>query len=118
MKPEQTRRDSYGRVLAKSRRGRGREIVIETPAERLEDNRMAALGVAMVDDQDQTRDVTPTAGGAQGTGGEQTSGQEAGGDFPRALGGGWYELSNGETVRGQDDAVAAEARLQGEGEEG
>lgn len=110
MKPEQTRRDNYGRVLAKSRRGRGREIVIETPAERLEDNRMAALGVAMVDDQAQTRDVTATAAAAGGGG--QTS--EAG-EYPIDRGGGWYELSNGDTVRGQDDAVTAEARLQEEG---
>lgn len=36
---------------------------------------------------------------------------EESGEYPRHTGGGWYELSNGETVRGQDDAVQAENNL-------
>lgn len=33
------------------------------------------------------------------------------GSFPRPKGAGWYELSNGETVRGEDEAHRAEAAL-------
>lgn len=36
------------------------------------------------------------------------SGQE---DFPKHKGGGYYELSNGETVQGKDAAIAAEEEL-------
>lgn len=32
--------------------------------------------------------------------------------FPKLLGGGYYELSNGEKVRGKDEAVGAEKELQ------
>jgi hypothetical protein len=31
--------------------------------------------------------------------------------FPKALGGSWFELSNGEKIQGQEEAVAAEAEL-------
>lgn len=34
--------------------------------------------------------------------------------FPTHVGGGWYELSNGERVQGRDEAEAAEAALTGE----
>lgn len=36
-------------------------------------------------------------------------------EFPRSKGSGWYELSNGETVRGEDEAVEAEAALHEDG---
>jgi hypothetical protein len=36
--------------------------------------------------------------------------------FPKHTGGGWYELSNGEKVKGKDEAVAAEKDLQKSGE--
>ena len=36
-----------------------------------------------------------------------------GSEFPRAVGGGWYELSNGERVRGKAEAQEAEAALEG-----
>lgn len=113
MKPAKTRRDRFGRTLAQSRRGRGREIVIATPAEQLEPERMAALGVAMVSDDQPTEDTTTTAAATAPAGGGE--GGEA--SYPIHQGGGWYLLSNGDTVRGGDDAVAAEARLQGEAEE-
>jgi len=29
-------------------------------------------------------------------------------DFPKHVGGGWYELSNGERVQGKDEAIEAE----------
>lgn len=32
--------------------------------------------------------------------------------YPKHNGGGWYELSNGETVQGKDAAIEAEAKLQ------
>lgn len=32
-------------------------------------------------------------------------------EFPKATGGGWYVLSNGDKVQGKDDAIAAEAVL-------
>lgn len=32
--------------------------------------------------------------------------------YPKHNGGGWYELSNGETVQGKDAALEAEAKLQ------
>lgn len=31
--------------------------------------------------------------------------------YPKSVGGGWYELSNGEKVQGEEDAEAAEAKL-------
>lgn len=36
--------------------------------------------------------------------------------FPKHTGGGWYELSNGEKVKGKDEAAAAEEELNKEGE--
>lgn len=36
--------------------------------------------------------------------------------FPKHTGGGWYELSNGEKVKGKDEATAAEEDLNKEGE--
>lgn len=36
--------------------------------------------------------------------------------FPKHIGGGWYELSNGEKVQGKDEAATAEEDLQKEGE--
>lgn len=33
-------------------------------------------------------------------------------DFPKATGGGWYTLSNGEKVQGKDEAIEAEKALQ------
>lgn len=36
--------------------------------------------------------------------------------FPKHTGGGWYELSNGEKVKGKDEATAAEEGLNKEGE--
>lgn len=36
--------------------------------------------------------------------------------FPKHTGGGWYELSNGEKVKGKDEATAAEEDLDKEGE--
>lgn len=39
---------------------------------------------------------------------ESAGGQE---DFPKHTGGGWYELSNGEKVKGKDEAVKAENQL-------
>ena len=32
-------------------------------------------------------------------------------DFPKHVGGGWYELSNGEKVQGKQEAEEAEADL-------
>lgn len=32
-------------------------------------------------------------------------------EFPKHTGGGWFELSNGEKVKGKDEAAAAEADL-------
>lgn len=32
-------------------------------------------------------------------------------EFPKHVGGGWYELSNGETVRGKDEAVEVQESL-------
>jgi len=37
-------------------------------------------------------------------------------DFPKHTGGGYYELSNGEKVKGKEDAIAAEQELQKSGE--
>lgn len=37
-------------------------------------------------------------------------------EFPKHTGGGYYELSNGEKVKGKEDAIAAEKELQKEGE--
>jgi hypothetical protein len=37
-------------------------------------------------------------------------------DFPKHTGGGYYELSNGEKVKGKDEAAAAEKELVKEGE--
>ncbi len=34
--------------------------------------------------------------------------------FPKHVGGGWYELSNGDKVQGKDEAVEAEQSLRGE----
>lgn len=31
--------------------------------------------------------------------------------YPKSVGGGWYELSDGEKVQGEEDAEAAEAKL-------
>ena len=36
--------------------------------------------------------------------------------FPKHTGGGWYDLSNGEKVKGKDEATAAEEELQKSGE--
>jgi hypothetical protein len=47
-------------------------------------------------------DLDSDAGETDETGGEV---------FPRRKGGGVYELSNGETVRGKDDAIAAQAAI-------
>lgn len=35
------------------------------------------------------------------------------GNYPKHLGGGWYELSTGERIQGKDDAAAAEKALHG-----
>lgn len=35
-------------------------------------------------------------------------------DFPKHVGGGYYELSNGEKIRGKDAAIKAEKALSGE----
>ena len=32
-------------------------------------------------------------------------------EFPKHTGGGWYELSNGDKIQGQDDAIKAEKKL-------
>lgn len=32
-------------------------------------------------------------------------------EFPKHTGGGWYVLSNGEKIRGEDEAIAAEKEL-------
>lgn len=32
-------------------------------------------------------------------------------NFPKHIGGGWYELSNGEKIQGKDDALQAEKEL-------
>lgn len=37
------------------------------------------------------------------------------GEFPRPTGAGWYELSNGDKVRGEDEAAEAEAALHEDG---
>ena len=34
-----------------------------------------------------------------------------GGEFPQHAGGGWYELSNGDRIRGKDAALEAQAEL-------
>jgi hypothetical protein len=39
------------------------------------------------------------------------SGAEAKGSFPESLGGGWYQLSNGESVQGKDAAQTAQDQL-------
>lgn len=39
--------------------------------------------------------------------------KELGSVFPKATGGGWYELSNGEKVQGQSVAENAERYIQG-----
>lgn len=36
-------------------------------------------------------------------------------EFPRPTGAGWYELSNGDKVRGEDEAAEAEAALHEDG---
>lgn len=41
---------------------------------------------------------------------------EAESEFPKHTGGGYYELSNGEKVKGKDEAAAAEEELQKSGE--
>lgn len=42
---------------------------------------------------------------------DQTEDSERGSEFPVHTGGGWYELSNGEKVRGEEDALKAEKKL-------
>jgi len=37
-------------------------------------------------------------------------------EFPKHIGGGYYELSNGEKVKGKDEAIAAEEELKKAGE--
>ena len=37
--------------------------------------------------------------------------EEGDNEYPLHKGGGWYELSNGETVQGEDDAIEAEKAL-------
>ncbi|TKC15683.1 hypothetical protein [Robertmurraya kyonggiensis] len=39
---------------------------------------------------------------------------EGGEEFPKPTGGGWFLLSNGEKVQGEDKALAAEEALKGE----
>lgn len=102
-----TRRDRHGRVLAPSRRNSRHEIVVETSAESIDEARMAALGVDM-----SSGDKPQAAAGGR----EQGGGGQPAGEYPIDRGGGWFELSNGERVRGEDDALQAEARIQG-GEE-
>lgn len=45
---------------------------------------------------------------ASGTNDDQNA---EGDEYPKHTGGGWYELSNGEKVKGKDEAAAAEAKL-------
>lgn len=40
-----------------------------------------------------------------------SSDEGSGSEFPKHTGGGWYELSNGEKVQGQEAAETAEAKL-------
>ena len=42
---------------------------------------------------------------------DKTAPVEEGVTYPLHEGAGWYQLSNGEKVRGKDDATAAEAAL-------
>ena len=37
-------------------------------------------------------------------------------EFPKHTGGGWFELSNGEKIKGKDEAVAAEKEIENRGE--
>jgi hypothetical protein len=47
---------------------------------------------------------------------EASSENETKSEFPKHTGGGYYELSNGEKVKGKDEAAAAEKELAKEGE--
>ena len=47
-------------------------------------------------------------------GGTDTETRGAASEFPKHIGGGHYKLSNGEQVKGKDEALAAEAKLHGE----
>lgn len=47
-------------------------------------------------------------------GDETPSGDGTGEEFPKPTGGGWFLLSNGEKVQGEDKALAAEEALKGE----
>lgn len=44
--------------------------------------------------------------------GDNIESNEGAADYPKHNGGGWYELSNGETVQGKEAALEAEAKLQ------
>jgi hypothetical protein len=48
--------------------------------------------------------------------GEEVSGNANKHEYPKHVGGGHYELSNGEKVKGKDEAAAAEKELSKEGE--
>ncbi|MBB6451989.1 hypothetical protein HNQ94_000410 [Salirhabdus euzebyi] len=50
-------------------------------------------------------DVSESTDGDNGENGENEN-------FPKHTGGGWYELSNGEKIKGKDEAEAAEKALE------
>lgn len=47
---------------------------------------------------------------------EKRPDDSAAAEFPRHTGGGWYQLSNGEKVKGKEEALAAEKDFQKSGE--
>lgn len=100
-----TRRDGHGRLLAPSRVNPRAEVVIQPPAggEQLSEARMLALGV---DFNAPARGVSkPQPADAEDDSGDGEP------EFPKPKGQGWYELSDGSSVRGKDEAEAAEAAL-------
>lgn len=96
-----TRRDRHGRLLAPSRVNRRAEIVVAAPAgEQLSEERMIALGVdPNAPARGPDAQAQPAGDGGQGQSDESTQ------SYPIPTGSGWYQLSTGEKVQGENDAL-------------
>jgi hypothetical protein len=66
---------------------------------------------AFSDKFERVDDDEPEVTGNETEGEDSTSPSDNSSDYPREKGAGWYELSNGETVRGKENAEDIEAEL-------
>lgn len=113
--PPEPREPSEEDLAAKAEAAAAEPAADEPPAEPAADEPQASedQGPAPCADAPPSVEGEGSEDQARGQGGAEPAppAPEPSADFPRQVGGGWYELSNGERVQGADAANAAQAAL-------